>query len=100
MANEQGQAVELGADELLLASLGACTSNTLQNLADQRGWLLDAVDVDLRLLRHGGKTSIERVVAIAGDIDDQQREEFLEAAERTPLTILLKSGMSIKTEPA
>ena len=99
-SNSGGRTVDIGPDELLLASLGACTSVTLENYAKQRGWVISALDVDLSLDRRGVKASIERILAIAGELDQNQREQILEAAEHTPVTLLIKSGLHIKTEPA
>ena len=96
----RGQTVGIGPEELLLASLGSCTSSTLRSYAKQRGWAMQALDIDLRLDRHGTTSSIERILAISGTFDERQREQIFEAAEHTPVTLLLKSGLRIRTEPA
>jgi putative redox protein len=99
-SNLGDRTVDIGPDELLLASLGACTSVTLKNYAKQRGWVMSALDVDLCLDRRGVTASIERILAMAGELDQNQREQLLEVAEHTPVTLLIKSGLPIKTEPA
>lgn len=48
-ASSEGRAVELGADEMLLASLGACRASALKQYAEQRGCGVSALDIDLRL---------------------------------------------------
>jgi len=41
---------------------------------------------------------IERVLTIEGDLTPEQRARMLEIAEKTPVTLTLKSGTAIHTE--
>jgi putative redox protein len=81
--------------DLLLAGLGACTAITLRMYADRKGWPLESVEVGLRLHNAGG-LRIDRVLTIAG-LDDEQRARLADIAERTPVTLTLKSGLPIDT---
>ena len=85
---------------LLLASLGACTAITLKKRADDAGWPLEALEVDLRFSERAGALHIERILSFAGDLSDVQRNEMLTAADQTPITCLLQSGLRIRTELA
>ena len=84
--------------ELLLASLGACTAITLKMYAERKGWALTSVDVALRIVGTDERR-IERTLSIQG-LDDSQKARLAEIAERTPVTLTLKSGMPIDTRLA
>ena len=88
--------------DLLLASLGACTAITLRMYAKRKQWSVRAVLVDLRFERDKDSARIERVIAIEGDVTDEQRARMLEIAEKTPVTLTLRAGTPIHTrlEPA
>ncbi len=82
--------------DLLLASLGACTAMTLRMYADRKGWALVAVDVDLRFTG-GDAPRVVRTLRIEG-LDEAQRARLAEIAERTPVTLTLKAGVTIETK--
>jgi Predicted redox protein, regulator of disulfide bond formation len=85
--------------DLLVAALGACTAITLKMYAENKGWPLESLDVALTL--SGGKDArrIDRVLTIAG-LDDAQKAKLADVAERTPVTLTLKSGVPIDTRLA
>jgi putative redox protein len=85
--------------DLILAGLGACTAITLRMYADRKQWPLRSLDVALRLT--GGKDDrrIERVLTIAG-LDADQQARLADVAERTPVTLTLKGGITIDTRLA
>jgi putative redox protein len=83
--------------ELLCAALAACTSITLRMYAARKDWPLERIEVDV----HYGKTDeaarIDRRLRLYGALDDDQRARLADIAERTPLTLTLKSGVAIET---
>jgi putative redox protein len=95
--------------ELLLASLGACTSMTLRLYAQRKGLDLRRVTVRLRHFRihaedclncetkMGFLDRIDREIELTGDLDEAQRARLLEIAERCPVHRTLKSEISIQT---
>jgi putative redox protein len=98
--------------DFILAGLGSCTAITLRMYADRKGWQLDAVQVDLHLTRSTGNktgdkaaadgdtTLIERTLRFTGALDADQTARLADIAERTPVTLTLKSGARIDTTVA
>ena len=95
--------------ELLLASLGACTSMTLRLYAQRKGMDLQRVIVRLKHFRmhaedcrecetkQGFLDRIDREIELSGDLDDAQRQKLLEIAERCPVHRTLQSEINIRT---
>jgi putative redox protein len=95
--------------ELLLASLGACTSMTLQLYAKRKGMDLQRVTVRLQHFRihandcrdcetkDGFLDRIVREIELNGNLDEAQKHRLLEIAERCPVHRSLKSEIDIQT---
>ncbi|HYR32825.1 MAG TPA: OsmC family protein [Burkholderiales bacterium] len=84
--------------EYLLASLGACTSITLRMYAERKGWDIGAVGVSLSLRQDKeGTRTIERRVTLSGTLTAQQLEKLADICEKTPVTLAVKSGLSVRT---
>jgi putative redox protein len=79
--------------ELLCSALSACTAITLRMYAERKQWLLSAVHVDV----HFKEGTITRVLSFEGELDQEQHARLADVAERTPVTLTLKRGLSITT---
>jgi putative redox protein len=82
--------------DLLLAALGACTAITLRMYADRHGWPITSLDVDLRIADTAEGKCIRRVLVIEGP-EGEARARLAAIAERTPVTLTNKNGMTIDT---
>jgi putative redox protein len=95
--------------ELLLASLGACTSMTLRLYAQRKGWNLERVTVRLQHSRihaedcidcetkEGYLDRIDRKIEVSGSLDETQKRRLMEIAEHCPVHKTLKSEINIRT---
>lgn len=95
--------------ELLLMSLGACTSMTLRMYAQRKGWPLEKVRVRLTHDRihaedcrdcetkAGLVDRIDRAIEIKGPLTDEQLGRLLEIADKCPVHRTLTSEIKIVT---
>jgi len=95
--------------DLLLASLGACTSMTLRAYAELKQLPLERVTVRLKHskvhaqdcaeceTREGKIDRIEREIELAGALDDEQRAKLLEISNKCPVHRTLQSEVHIPT---
>jgi putative redox protein len=83
---------------LVLAGLAACTAMTLEMYAERKSWKLGDVKVDLRMFRDGEAERIERKIAIAEPLSEEQRVRLADIASKTPVTKTLKRAYVIETE--
>jgi len=84
----------------VLAGLAACTTITLRMYAEHKNWPLTAVSVELEYYRDDAAFRIERVLHLEGGLDAEQRARMADIAERTPVTLALKTGNTINTKLA
>ena len=95
--------------DLLLSSLGACTSMTLKMYANRKGWDLQNVSVTLKHTRIHAKdcadcsqkegyiSEFQRSISIQGNLDPSQRARLLEIANRCPVHRSLENEIRIRT---
>jgi uncharacterized OsmC-like protein len=95
--------------ELLLASLGACTSMTIRMYAERKGWPLRQVTVTLRHSRVHAKDCekcetevgmldrIDRSVRLEGSLTEDQRGRLMEIADKCPVHRTLHSEIDVRT---
>jgi uncharacterized OsmC-like protein len=98
--------------DLLLASLGACTSMTLRLYAEQKGLPLARTSVRLSHAKiyatdcaecetkEGKIDRIERVITLEGDLTEAQRTRLREIADKCPVHRTLTSEVDIRTKLA
>ncbi|HXA35322.1 MAG TPA: OsmC family protein [Steroidobacteraceae bacterium] len=85
--------------ELLLASLGACTSITLRMYAGRKDWELGKITVGLRYTaaQDDQKGHIDRRLSFSKPLTAEQTQRLLEIAGKTPVTRTLMHGVTIDT---
>lgn len=102
---------DLGPDpyELLLMSLGACTSMTLRMYANHKKLPVEDIEVRLRHDRihardcedcettEGYVSRIERIIRYAGSLSEEQHRRFMEIAGKCPIHRTLKGEIQILT---
>jgi uncharacterized OsmC-like protein/alpha/beta superfamily hydrolase len=107
-----GQDSGPGPYDFVLAGLGACTSMTMRMYADRKSLPLERITVTLKHskihaedcaeceTREGMLDQIDRVIAIEGALDADQRKRLMEIADKCPVHRTLTSEIRIVTKSA
>jgi uncharacterized OsmC-like protein/fermentation-respiration switch protein FrsA (DUF1100 family) len=107
-----GEDSGLGPYDFVLAGLGACTSMTMRLYADRKSLPLERVTVTLKHskihaedcaeceTKAGMLDQIDRVIAIEGELDAEQRKKLMEIADKCPVHRTLTSEVHITTRAA
>ena len=107
-----GQDSGPGPYDFVLAGLGACTSMTMRMYADRKSLPLERVTVTLKHskihaedcaeceTRVGMLDQIDRVIAMEGNLDAEQRQRLMEIADKCPVHRTLTSEVHIVTRAA
>jgi uncharacterized OsmC-like protein/fermentation-respiration switch protein FrsA (DUF1100 family) len=105
-----GQDTGPGPYDFLLAGLGACTSMTMRMYADRKSLPLERVTVTLTHSKIHARDcaecetkeamldQIDRVIAIEGALDPDQRKRLMEIADKCPVHRTLTSEIRIVTK--
>ena len=101
-----------GPYDLVLAGLGACTSMTMRLYADRKSLPLERVTVTLKHsnihaedcsdceTRAGMLDQIDRIIAMEGALDSEERKKLMEIADKCPVHRTLTSEIHIVTRAA
>jgi putative redox protein len=93
-----GEDLGFSPEELLAASLSACTCATLRMYADRKGWIeLTGVTVDIVFTRQQDMSSIVRNVTLEGPLSEEQRKRLLTIANKCPIHQVLTHPVIIET---
>jgi putative redox protein len=86
-------------EELLAASLGACTCITLRMYADRKQWPLDKVEAHITIERDKEKneTNMTRQIRLTGVLDEHQIARLLAIANKCPVHEMLTHPIHIQT---
>jgi putative redox protein len=84
-------------EELLGASLGACTCITLRMYADRKEWPLERVEtiVTIDRIKEEKVTNISESITLHGPLTDEQKERLLIIAKKCPIYETLTQPINI-----
>ena len=66
--------------------------------AERKGWELAHIVVDIRYdVEEDGHAVFDRTITVPSELDPDRRQRLAEIAERTPVTLALRTGTPIPT---
>ncbi len=95
-----GQGEGFNPEELLAASLSACTSITLRMYADRKAYKVEEIEVNVKLSRDAdtGIATMERAITVHGEFTAEEKARLLQIANSCPVHKILTNQINIKTE--
>ncbi len=99
---DDGTNTAMNPEELLLAALGSCMSQTAKLYARRKGWDLQGVDVHLEVERFSAKDyedyagderfvhEIRETIVFHGELDDDQRTRLKEITGKCPVRRIIQ----------
>jgi putative redox protein len=87
-------------EEILAASLSACTSITLRMYADRKGYNVEDIHVNVVMTRDKelNITNINRKIQINGTLSEEERSKMMAIANNCPVHKILTNQIVINTE--
>jgi len=91
--------------DFLLAGLGACTAMTLKLYARRKKWPLEHVAVQLNHAKihqqdcaaDGRLDKMTRQIEMTGPLDDSQKQQLMQIADKCPVHKTLAAGVKVET---
>jgi putative redox protein len=81
---------------LLAASLSACTAMSVRTFLQR--WHIDPGEVSVRVGVHPSRPPmLDRHVMVAGEVGPDLREQLAGVVDSTPVTVLLRDAVTIRT---
>jgi putative redox protein len=88
--------------QYLLSALASCTAITIKMYADNKGWDVGKINVDVKLkeILSSGKASkkIVKAVQFENQLDDEQIERLLTIGAKCPISKLLEQPVAMEFE--
>ncbi len=84
--------------EILLSSLGACTSITMRMYANHKGYDLSNLKVELNLKQEEGKIIITRNIFLGTTFTDEISNRLLQVAKACPVSKILEGTIIIENK--
>ena len=84
--------------ELLAAALGACTGMTLKMYAERKQWSLQNAIISVDIVRENNIERFIRTIQLIGDLNQEQKERFIDIANKCPIHKALSGEIEIQTE--
>ena len=87
-------------DELMAASLAACTAITVRMYADRKAFPLEQAEVEVTVHwdKQERRTLMRKTLRFTGALSEEQRERLKAIADKCPTHVAMLSPISIETE--
>lgn len=98
--NDGGEDKGMSPEEILAASLGACTCITLRMYADRKGWRLRQIETTVAIDRNkdAKRTTMSRKIKLDGELEQEQINRLMLIANKCPIHEILINPIEVDTE--